>query len=82
MATRLRRVVPRLALDGKEAAEALGMSIDHFERHVKKHVPVVLSGAKRLYPVHGLQRWLDEESVEAGRRASDRRGASQAQRWT
>ena len=66
----LRRAVPRLALQRSEAAAALGMSAEHFDEHVKAHLPVVYSGRLRLYPVEGLQRWLDHESVRPGRRVA------------
>lgn len=66
-ADRLRRAVPRIALDQNEAAEALGLSVDSFERHVKPHVECVYAGAKRLYPVSALEGWLSRESVLEGR---------------
>ncbi len=68
-ARELRRTVPRLALQRSEAAAALGIT-DHFDQHVKPHLPVVYSGALRLYPIQGLQRWLDDEAVSPGRRVA------------
>lgn len=65
-----RRVVPRLALNQQEAAEALGVSINHFERHIKAELPVVLSGAKRLYPHAVLERWVEENTIQSGRRVA------------
>ena len=35
MTGRARRDVPRLSLNQQEAAESIGVSVDHFERHVK-----------------------------------------------
>ena len=70
MARQPRRAVPRLALNQQEAAEALGISVDHFERHVKSDLPVVYSGSLRLYPISGLQGWLSEHSLRAGRRVA------------
>lgn len=67
---RLRRTVPRLALSPDEAAAALGMSRSHFDRHVRHDLKVVLSGARTLYAVDELQRWLDEQGVPPGRRAA------------
>lgn len=67
---RITRHVPRLALNQTEAAQALGMSVDAFEQHVKPCVACVYAGSRRLYPVAGLERWLAEESVRAGRRAA------------
>jgi len=70
MSTGVRREVPRLALNQQEAAESLGVSVDHFERHVKPHVEYVLLGSRRLYSVRELQRFLEHESLKAGRRAA------------
>jgi len=66
---RVRRRVPRLAFNQQEAAEALGISVDHFERHVKADLPVVYSGALRLYPRSALERWLEQHAV-GGRRVA------------
>jgi hypothetical protein len=65
-----RRQVPRLAFNQQEAAEALGISVDHFERHVKADLPVVYSGSRRLYTRKALERWLDEQSIRGGRRVA------------
>jgi hypothetical protein len=62
----VRRRVPRLAFNQQEAAEALGISVDHFERHIKSDLPVVYSGSLRLYPRKVLERWLDEHSIRGG----------------
>lgn len=67
--TRIRRQVPRLALQRTEAAESLGMSVEHFDRHVKPYLPVVYSGSLRLYPVAGLQKWVDDQATTPGRAA-------------
>jgi hypothetical protein len=67
---RVRRRVPRLLLSKREAAEAMGMSVSHFERHVQGQVPVVYSGGLRLFPMTGLQAWADEQAVPPGRRAA------------
>jgi hypothetical protein len=56
------RSVPRLSPTKSEAAEALGMSISHFERHVQPHIACVYSGSLRLFPVRALDRWLDEQA--------------------
>jgi len=65
---RLRRDVPRLAFNQQEAAESLGVSVDHFERHVKGQLPVVYCGSLKLYPLAGLQRWLADNALHRGRR--------------
>jgi acetylglutamate kinase len=61
--TARRRTVPRLALSKAEAAEALGCSVDHLERHVLEHVKTVYVGARRLIPVAELERFLREQAV-------------------
>lgn len=59
----------RLALSRRDAADALGMSLSHFQRHVQPYIRCVYSGQLRLYPVAELERWLDRESCEGGRAA-------------
>jgi hypothetical protein len=53
-----RASTPRLALQRREAAEALGIGVDTFDRHVRAHLPVVYVGSVRLYPIAALERWL------------------------
>jgi hypothetical protein len=67
---RLQREVPQLALTQERAARSLDMSVSAFERHVKPHVACVFAGSRRLYPISELQRWLNEERVQAGRRVA------------
>jgi hypothetical protein len=64
---RIRREVPRLAFNQQDAAEALGISVDHFERHVKPNLSVVYSGSLRLYPRSALEQWLSQEAIRGGR---------------
>jgi hypothetical protein len=53
-----------LALRKEEAAKALGMSVDSFERHVLPQVRVVrLTGRLRLIPVSELERWVAENAA-------------------
>jgi hypothetical protein len=54
--------IPRLALSREEAAAALGMSIDSFERHVQPTMRLVRLGRMRLVPIRELERWLDEHA--------------------
>lgn len=58
--------VPRVALSlSRElAAEALGVSVDYFDDHVKPHIRTV-SGKRMLVPVRELERWLDERAAFA-----------------
>lgn len=58
-------MVPRLALSYGEAAEALGVSLDHLKRHVLPHVRVAASGGRRLVPVRELEAYLDRQLTAA-----------------
>ena len=57
--------IPRLALSREEAAAALGMSLNSFERHVQPTIRLVRLGRMRLVPVSELQRWLGENASRA-----------------
>jgi translation initiation factor 2 beta subunit (eIF-2beta)/eIF-5 len=57
----------RLALSRRGAAEALGVSLSHFQRHVQPYVRCVYCGRLRLYPVKELERWIAEECCVSGR---------------
>lgn len=52
--------VTPLAYQRRQAAAALGIGVDTFDRHVRPRVRVVYVGGARLYPVADLQRWLAE----------------------
>lgn len=67
-ARRRHRSVPRLVLNQQEAAEALGVSVTHFEGHIKHDLEVIYSGSLRLYPVAGLNQWIREHTLRTGRR--------------
>ncbi len=58
-----RRSVQRVALTRVEAAEALGISMDSFERYVQPEVRVIRRGRMRLIPVGDLERWADENAA-------------------
>jgi hypothetical protein len=64
------RPVRALAYNQQDAAAALGVSVDHFERHIKPGLPVVYSGSRKLYPVAGLEAWLSDQALRGGRRAA------------
>ena len=55
--------IPRLALTREEAASAVGMSLDSFERHVQPTIRMVRLGRMRLVPVTELARWLEEHAT-------------------
>jgi len=54
---------PRLALSQQEAAEALGVSPDFFQQHLRHEIRCVRRGRRRLYPVTELQQWLKEQAT-------------------
>jgi hypothetical protein len=54
---------PRLALSRKEAAKAMGISVDSFERHVQPHLRCTYLGAKRIYSIDDIRAWLDRNAV-------------------
>jgi hypothetical protein len=49
--------VPRVTLTRHEAAAALGISLDTFERYVQPHVRVIRLNRKRLVAVADLEEW-------------------------
>ncbi|HWH43553.1 MAG TPA: hypothetical protein VNT32_02370 [Thermoleophilaceae bacterium] len=55
----------RLALTRAEAAEALGMSMDSFERYVQPELRLVRRGRLRVVPVRELERWLEANAERA-----------------
>ena len=54
--------IPRMALTREEAATALGMSLDSFERHVQPDLRLLRLGRLRLVPVRELERWAEEHA--------------------
>ena len=54
--------VPRVALSREEAAAALGISLDSFERHVQPDIRFIRRGRLRLVPVAELERWAAEQA--------------------
>jgi len=54
---------PRLALRKSEAAAALGLSDESFDRHVRPSLRCVRIGSTRVYAVAELERWLDERAT-------------------
>jgi hypothetical protein len=60
--------VPRVALTREEAAAAVGMSLDSFERHVQPELRLIRRGKLRLVPVHELERWADISAERTIRR--------------
>ncbi len=56
--------VPLIALTREQAAAALSMSLDSFERYVQPEVRMIRRGRLWRVPVAELERWAD---AEAGR---------------
>lgn len=52
----------KLAVQRKEAARLLSISVDTFDKYVRTNVPVVYVGDIRLFPVVGLEAWLRREA--------------------
>ena len=52
----------RLALTKKEAAQALGCSVDSLERHVMHELKIVRRGSLRLIPVRELEDFLSRNA--------------------
>ena len=57
-----------IALTKPQAAAALGVSVDSFERHIAPDLKVIRRGRLRLYAVAELERWAavaGERTLEA-----------------
>ncbi len=54
--------IPRIALSPEEAATALGMSLNSFERHVQPELRLIRRGELRLVPLVELERWAIENA--------------------
>lgn len=57
------KAIPRLALTPAEAAQAIGVSRDFFDEHVKPELRVVRRGRLVLIPTRELERWLEREAA-------------------
>ena len=55
----------RITLTPIEAAEALGVSRDFFDDHVKNELRLVRRGRLVLVPLRELERWVDENASRA-----------------
>lgn len=52
-----------LALQKRDAAKRIGVSVDFFEQHVMPEIRIVREGRLRLVPVSELERWLDRHAA-------------------
>jgi excisionase family DNA binding protein len=59
------RQVPRVTLTKDEAAASLGVSLDHFERHVMTSLRLIRCGRRVLVRVAELERWAQEHEAFA-----------------
>jgi hypothetical protein len=55
----------KLALNQKNAAAALDISVPHFRAHVRPYLKAVYIGGATRYRVTELQAWLDREAERA-----------------
>lgn len=62
MAQHVTITLPPVAVTKADAAAALGMSTDSFERYVMAEVRCIRKGSLRLFPVSELQRWATENA--------------------
>jgi hypothetical protein len=59
----IRPDLPRLALTKVEAAQVIGVSVDHLDRHVLPDLRMIRSGRLVLIPIRELERWCDEHAA-------------------
>ena len=55
----------RRTLSKAEAAESLGVSVDHFERYVLPELRVIQRGRRVLIPAAELDRWTADSAARA-----------------
>ena len=55
--------VPRLALSIDEAAEALSVSRDFLDQHIRHELRLIRRGRKVLVSVRELERWLEQSAA-------------------
>jgi excisionase family DNA binding protein len=59
----VRPTAPRVALTPVEAADALGLSRDSFDRYVRDELRLVRRGRLVLVPVRELERWIERNAA-------------------
>jgi excisionase family DNA binding protein len=55
--------VPRLAFSMDEAAEALSVSRDFLDQHIRHELRLIRRGRKVLVSVRELERWLEQSAA-------------------
>jgi excisionase family DNA binding protein len=53
----------RITLSPAEAAAALGVSRDFFDKHIGPELRIVRRGRLKLIPVKELERWVEREAA-------------------
>lgn len=53
----------KLLVGRQEAAEMLGMSVDHFDEYVRPNLPAIAIGRRLLFRVERLSEWIDRMEV-------------------
>jgi hypothetical protein len=56
------RNVPRIALNRREAADALGVGLTTFKKKIAPELRVIREGTVRLYRVRELERWAEDRA--------------------
>ena len=64
MSGRRRKLVMPLAYQRPQAAEALGVSDDFFDREIREQLACVYVGTLRLWSVRELERWIAENTID------------------
>jgi hypothetical protein len=55
--------VSPIAVGAADAAAMLGISDDHFCRHVASELRVIRSGRRKLYPVSDIATWAEQNAA-------------------
>lgn len=55
---------PALALRRAEAAASLGVSVETFDKTIRHNLPVIRAGGVTVYPVKGIQDWIQANQEE------------------
>lgn len=67
-----RRPVDRKTYTRQEAADSLGVSLDHLERHILPELRLIRTGRLVLVPVAELDRWADRAAAVTLKRKETR----------
>ena len=56
--------LPRLTLSPQDSADALGVSRDFFDQHIKPELRVVRRGRLVLIPIAELEQWIERNAAK------------------